>query len=266
MRIYISVDMEGIAGIVQREQLIPGERLYEEARRLLTDEVNVVVESLVALGVQRIVVKDAHYAGLNLLMPDLHPAAEYCFGGLRAEQRFPALDETFDGAILLGYHAMAGTLGAIRDHTMTAAAWHSVTLNDVPVGEIALDALLFGRHQVPVLMVTGDDKACAEAQHLIPGVTTVQTKLGLGRHAGLLRAPRFVYAAYPEQVKQALHNNKTVAPLGKAFVPPYRLEIRYMGTELLDGQRFDNEQDVRVDGVTAVYTDDNLMRLLNRVL
>ncbi len=264
MRIYISADMEGIAGIVRREQLIPGERLYEEARGLLTDEVNVVVEGWLRLGAERIVVKDAHYSGFNLVPRELHPAAEYCFGGLRAKDRFPGLDSTFDGAVLLGYHAMAGTLRAIRDHTMTAAEWQSVRLNGVPMGEIALDALLFGLHNVPILLVTGDDKACAEAGRFLPGVGTLQTKLGLGRHAGLLLAPRAVYAAYPEQLELAWQRRAHVAPLRLAG--PYQLEIRYTATDLLDGRVFEDPRDRRLDGVTALYSDDDLARLLQRAL
>ena len=264
MRIYISADMEGIAGIVRREQLIPGERLYEEARGLLTDEVNAVVDGWVRLGAERIVVKDAHYSGLNLLLRDLHPAAEYCFGGLRSVDRFPGLDGTFDGAVLLGYHAMAGTLRAIRDHTMTAAEWQSVRLNGVPMGEIALDALLFGLHSVPVLLVTGDDKACAEAERFLPSVGTLQTKIGLGRHAGLLRAPRAVCAAYPEQLELAWRRRAKIAPL--RLEGPYQLEIRYTATDQLDGLAFDDPRDRRLDGVTVLYSDDNLLRLFQRAL
>lgn len=108
VKIYVSVDMEGIAGIVFREQLTPGEPLYTEARHLLTHEVNVVVQSLIDVGVDEIIVKDAHHSGLIFCMQDLHRGAQYCFGGLKLADRFAGVDASFDGAFLVGYHGMGG--------------------------------------------------------------------------------------------------------------------------------------------------------------
>lgn len=101
MKIYISADLEGIAGILDPIQVRPGERLYEEARVLLTEEVNVYVESLVQCGVRDIIVKDAHGSGFNFIPERLHPGALYSIGStdgvLGAANRFPGLDSTFDG-------------------------------------------------------------------------------------------------------------------------------------------------------------------------
>ncbi len=264
MKFYVSVDMEGIAGIVMREQLIPGERLYEEARVLLTNEVNAVVQSLVDIGASQVVVKDAHYFGLNLLINQLHPAADYCFGGLKASERFAGLDSSFDGALLIGYHAMAGTQRAIRDHTMTAVHWQRLELNGQSIGEIGLDALLFGLYGVPVLLVTGDDKTCSEAKSYLPEVTTYQTKKAYGRHAGLIRSPKSVYAEYPTIIERAVQNKAKCAPF--QMNGPFELAIRYTSTDLLDGRYFDGVKDKRIDGQSVVYSDASLLELLNRVM
>lgn len=260
MKVYISADMEGIGGIVLREQLVRGEALYEEARQLLTLEVNAVTETLAGLGAERIIVKDAHGTGFNLIPELLHPAADYAMGATRVEDRFPGLDSGFDGAILLGYHAMGGTRKAVRDHTMTSAGWQSLRLNGREIGEIGLDASLFGLHGVPVLLVTGDDAACAEAVRELGEVPVFRTKTATGRHSALLKAPARVRKELQTAVAESIRNRGRRKPW---TVPgPYELEIRFLHTEQADVRRFDGSASIRKDGLTAVYRSDDLVSVL----
>ncbi|MCY0869448.1 MAG: M55 family metallopeptidase [Firmicutes bacterium] len=265
MKIYVSADMEGIGGVVFREQLVAGEVLYEEARRLLTAEVNAVVQCLLEQGVEEVVVKDAHRTGLNFCLEELHPGARYAIGGFAMRDRFAGLDESFSGAFLIGYHAMGGTRAAIRDHTMTALTWQSLELGGRAIGEIGLDALLFGLYGVPVVLVAGDDKACAEARsELGQDVVTYETKRAYARHAGLIQAPATVRKGYGDAVAAALASCGRRPPMR---VPgPYELRIRFMSTELADARRFDGIRDERIDGLTAVYRDEDLVALLGRAL
>ncbi|MCY0876972.1 MAG: M55 family metallopeptidase, partial [Firmicutes bacterium] len=264
MKIYVSVDMEGIAGVVIREQLRRGEAFYEEGRRLVTREVNVLVDSLLAAGATDIIVKDAHGTGFNFLVEQLHKGARYVMGAARTERRFPGLDDTFDGAFLIGYHAMAGALDAVRDHTYVPTDWQQLTLNEAAIGEIGLDALFFGHYGVPVLLVSGDDKACAEARRQLGDVSTYQTKVGFGKHVALLDPPSRVHERLPEVVREALQTAKERSPYE---VPgPYTLTMRYAGTEHLDARYFDGEHAVRVDGTTVAYRDEDFLRLVARAL
>ncbi|ALS28247.1 D-aminopeptidase [Paenibacillus sp. 32O-W] len=260
MKYYVSVDMEGIAGVVLREQLLRGEPLYEEARRLLTLEANAVTEALLEAGASRVVVKDAHGSGFNFIPELLHPGAEYVMGATRVERRFPGLDSTFDGVLLIGYHAMGGTMEAVRDHTMTSQGWQALRLNGRPIGEIGLDALWFGMYGVPVVFVSGDDKTCKEAQAELPGVATYATKTATGRHSALLKAPQLVRAELKEAVAAAVRQPVKPAPL--RLPGPYELTIRFLHTEQADARRFDGERAVRTDGVTGVYRGDDLIELL----
>jgi D-amino peptidase len=265
VKIYVSADMEGIAGVVFREQLVAGEALYEEARHLLTQEVNAVVQSLRDHGVEEIVVKDAHRFGLNFRLDHLHPGARYAIGGFALSDRFAGLDESFDGAFLIGYHAMGGTQAAIRDHTMTALTWQSLELCGQPIGEIGLDALVFGLYGVPVVLVAGDDKACAEARaELGEDVITYETKRAYARHAALIQAPSTVRDGYGSVVAAALAScGKREA---KRVPGPYELCIRFMSTDMVDARRLDGVRDERLDGLTAVYRDPDLLTLLGRAL
>ncbi|MFD1177850.1 M55 family metallopeptidase [Paenibacillus puldeungensis] len=261
MKFYISADMEGIGGVVLREQLVRGESLYEEARHLLTAEVNTVVEALAVEGAEQIIVKDAHGSGFNLMPELLHPAAQYVMGATRVENRFPGLDGGFTGAILLGYHAMGGTMRAVRDHTMTSEGWQSLKLNGRDIGEIGLDARLFGLHGVPVLLVTGDDSTCAEALRELEGVPVVSTKTAAGRHSALLKAPARVKEEMRLAVAAAVRDRggrRPVVPDG-----PYELEIRFLHTDQADRRRYDGSTAWRKDGLTAVYRSDDFLRLLS---
>ncbi|MFD0869689.1 D-aminopeptidase [Chlamydia abortus] len=264
MKIYASVDMEGITGIVLREQLMRGEPLYNEARHLLTQEVNAVVEGLLEAGAKHIVVKDAHATGFNFIPELLHPDALYCMGGTPIAERFPGLDSSFDGALLIGYHGMAGTRRAVRDHTMSSASYQYTELNGNPVGEIVLDAMLFGLHDVPVLLVTGDDATCREAKQALGTVHTYETKTALGRHAALLKPPRKVYSEIREAVKQAIAGRDACRPL---VIPgPYELLLEMNSTDLADRRYVDGETSIRLDGVRMLYKDTDFVRLLSRAL
>ncbi len=121
-RIFIMVDMEGISGICQRSQVNPSDGEYALGRKYLTWDANAAVDGCLAGGASRVVVRDAHSAGFNFLWEELDPRGEYIQG--RSPVRIPNIEQ-FDGLILLGYHAMAGTPHAILEHTMSSASWQN---------------------------------------------------------------------------------------------------------------------------------------------
>ncbi|QNK54891.1 M55 family metallopeptidase [Paenibacillus sp. PAMC21692] len=262
MKFYVSVDMEGIAGIAFKEQITRGETLYQEARQLLTDEVNAVVEGLVRAGAKEIIVKDAHATGYNFLFDRLHPAASYVVGPLAMSSRFPGVDSTFDGALLVGYHGMAGTEGAILDHSWSIADIFGLELNGTPIGEIGFEALLFGLHGVPVIFVSGDDKTCDEAKKQLGTVFTYETKKAAGRHSGLLKAPKRVQKEIGESAMEAVRRRKECSPY--SLPAPYEMKITYINTSLADTRYYDDKEAVRLDGRTKLIKDTDLLRLFSR--
>lgn len=188
MKIYITVDMEGISGINTKEHVLSDARLYGEARRMLTEDVNAAVRGAFNGGADEVIVMDAHGGSNNILTEQLDERALLLIGTPRFP-RMPFLNGS-DGLFLLGYHAQAGTERGALEHTMTSMAWHKYLVNGVPFGEIGIDADIAGWEGVPVVLVSGDDKACDEA-HAVLGaqVETACVKQGVGRQCALCLAP-----------------------------------------------------------------------------
>src|SRR6266513_280779 len=161
MRVYISVDMEGIAGVVHESQTDPTTPAfaaeYGRFRRLMTAEANAAVEGALAAGATRVLVNDSHWFMRNLLAEELHQAAELVSGDPKPRSMVQGIDAGFDAALFIGYHARAGTRNAILDHTY-ADRIHDVRLNGKSVGELGLNAGVAGVHGVPIALVSG---ACA---------------------------------------------------------------------------------------------------------
>lgn len=192
MKIYIITDLEGVSGVVTfndtgRDTNMSGPR-YEEARLLLTEEVNAAVQGALDGGATDIVVNDAHDGGCNFVMGRLHPGARYLSGGGRVSL-LDGLDESTDAVMLVGYHAMSGTPKAVLDHTQSSIAWRRYFINGIEMGEIGQMAVMAGHFNVPVVCVTGDLAATIEAKALLGEVETVAVKEGRGRTSAICLAP-----------------------------------------------------------------------------
>ena len=174
MNVYVMVDLEGISGIYTRDQVVFGESRHAEGRRYITEDINAVVRGLKDAGVEKIYVRDCHGGSYSVLWDQLSPDADYYVCGLSNEVRYPGIEDC-DAVILLGYHAMAGTHEALLEHTFSSKTIQNIWVNGEKVGEIALDAAIAGEHGKPIIMVSGDDKVCAEAKALLPEVHREQT-------------------------------------------------------------------------------------------
>lgn len=217
------VDMEGISGICRVSQVMQGQPDYEKARRFMTWDVNACVEGCFEAGAKKVLVRDAHSCGFNFLWDELDPRAEYIQGESRL-RRMPELD-SYDGLILLGYHAMAGSMQAILEHTMSSASWQNFWINGVRSGEIAIDAGIAGDHGVPVIMVSGDDKVCAEARRFLKGVVTVQVKKGLDREGGFLLSKEKAHRLVSEGAAKAVRECGKIKPYKVRHPVRMRLEL-----------------------------------------
>jgi D-amino peptidase len=182
MKIYLSVDIEGVAGIVERSQgSVDGGWEHDLGRKLMTAEANAAIEGALEAGATEIVVNDSHGPMRNLIPTDLHPAARLIQGRVKPMFMVEGLDESFDAVLLVGFHAPAGVRDGVLNH-----AFHPYELryNGVVWSEIGLTASIAGHYGVPVALVTGDDAAIRDAARTIPSHVGVSVKRGISRLAG----------------------------------------------------------------------------------
>lgn len=234
MRVYISVDMEGVAGVVHEDQTNPRDPRcaaeYARCRKLMTAEANAAIEGALDAGAKHILVNDSHWDMRNLLAEELHEAADLLSGGPKQRSMVEGIDGGFDAALFIGYHARAGTQHAVLDHTY-ADRIHDVRLNGRPVGELGLNAALAGCYGVPVALVSGDSALAAEAKDLLGAdVTAVIVKEAVSRHAAKSLAP----AAARQRIKQ--ETAKALRRRAQPFVipPPITLEVDFQFTVQAD--------------------------------
>lgn len=214
MRIYISVDMEGVGAVTHREdvRVVPphGEE-YARARLRLTDEANAAIAAAYEAGAIEVVVNDAHGDMRNLLPERLDPRAELIRGPVKSGLMMAGLDDRFDAAVLVGYHARAGQHGVLS-HTLNGRQLHGLTLDDEPIGEIGVSVLLADEVGVPVRFVSGDDAACAEARALLgPDLDAFATKVAIDRLSARCLSPTRCAEGIHDGVLRALTASRPTA-------------------------------------------------------
>ena len=180
MKVYILADMEGISGIRMIEQVQGDHPEYQHGRELMMQEMNVAVEAAADAGADEIVACDTHGGGGQVRIDAMDPRAVY--ETPNAGLLMPSLDESFDGLVLLGHHARAGTLNGFLEHTMNSKAWFECRINEQPVGEIGIEAAWAAHFGVPVIAVSGDAATCAEAEELLGDVDCAVVKWAVGRN------------------------------------------------------------------------------------
>ena len=259
MRVFVVSDMEGVAGIVRWEQTSGGKPMYEEGRRLYTEEINAAVRGAKAAGATEIVVMDCHGAGgewsFNSLVPDLlDPACEYVVQKEWTEYT-DFLESGCDAALFVAMHARAGTPDGVLSHTVSGQAWRNLYFNGTLVGETGINAALCGAWGCPVLLVTGDEATCREARELLgDGLTPVPVKWGLGRFSARQLPPQRARELIEDGARRALANVSAAAP----YDPGRPCEIRIEFTSPDRIVEYRNRRGVEVlDPLTLVSQADD---------
>ncbi len=190
-RIFISVDMEGVTGVVTPTQLIPTGSEYEHYRLIMTNEVNAAIAGARKAGATEFVIADSHGNFQNLIIDDLPKDAKIVRGEPRPLIMMDGIqDGKFDGAMFIGYHASSVSLGGVRAHSFSSAVISELKINDVSVSEGYWNAAVAGEFNVPVILVSGDDVAVAELKPVTKTAELVAVKRAMGYHAAETLTPQ----------------------------------------------------------------------------
>ncbi|WP_194916188.1 M55 family metallopeptidase [Catenulispora rubra] len=213
MRIYISADMEGITGLVDADDVQPGGRDYERGRLAMTEDVNAAVRGAVRGGATEILVNDAHGPMRNLMVDTLHPAARLIRGKPKTMGMIEGLTGAHDALVCVGYHARAGAHGVLS-HSFMGHEIEDMWLDERATGEIGLVHASAAALGVPLVALTGDDAACAEATDWDAAVATTPVKYVRSRFAAELRPQNEARIAIEESVAKALTEKRGGAGFG----------------------------------------------------
>jgi D-amino peptidase len=244
LKVFISVDMEGITGLVHSDQVSRGGSDYQMARRWMTQEANAAVQGALDAGATEVVVNDSHGDMRNLVLADLHPSATLITGSPKPYSMMQGLDATFDAVVCIGYHPFEGTKDGVLNHTMSGGTVYSVKINGVEMPELGLNALIAGVHKVPVVFVSGDKAVCDQAKSLLgQNVVTVAVKDGIGKTAAMSMPLAKAHETIRTQVQSAVGKRKEMKVY--TLKAPYVFEMSYFRTSQTEGP-------VLIPGVTMI--------------
>jgi D-amino peptidase len=239
MKILISVDMEGVSGVVARRETATGwpqgsakGNDYERAREWMTEDANAAIRGACEGGATEVLVADAHDGMLNLVWEALDPRAQLIRGYENRPGGMSAgIDPSFDGLFLVGYHARANDGRGILSHTFTGPTtlWE-VRLNGESASEARFNAAMAGEHGVPVGLITGDDVICAETRTWLPHVETAVVKYAIDRFTARCLPPAAALAAIQDAAKRAAQGIKAMPPF--RLSSPVRLEMTWADSSM----------------------------------
>lgn len=231
MKIFISADLEGTAGVVAWDQTEPSDKDYDAAVALMVGEVNAAIEGALEGGADEILVCDSHNTMRNLRPDALHPAARLNSGGGKPFSMMQGIDESFDAVLFTGYHAMEGD-GGVLNHTYWGSLVSAVRLSGKPVGEVGINAAVAGYYGVPVAMVTGDTSLEAEAKALLGDIEAVVVKEPTGRFSATSVHPSVARERIHEGAKRAVSRIGELEPF--TLDPPVTLDLGVIHSSQMD--------------------------------
>jgi len=228
MDVYISADVEGVAGIAGWNQILPGAEDYAVGRALMAGEVNAAIEGALAGGAERVVVNDAHARMTNLLPEEVDSRARLVLGHHKPMYMVQGLDATFDAALFVGYHGAIGEPEAILSHTYSPRVVWEAKVDGRTVGEIGINALVCEYFGVPIRLVTGDQVTAREARESIPGVHVAEVKRSFGRYSAENFSPAHSRALIRSEAQECLRALPQIEPTRR----PVTMELTFLVADM----------------------------------
>lgn len=225
VKVYISVDMEGVAGVVTADQLLPGGFEYERFREFMTQETLAAIQGARDAGATEFVVSDSHGNQENLLIEQFSPDVTIIRSSPRPLGVMEGIDSSFAAAVFIGYHASTTSPAGVRAHTFSSAYLAAVQLNGIYIDEAGVNAAIAGEFGVPVVAISGDNVAVAEAQHIIGPIEGAVVKRAISFHAAATMTPQAAQVLIREKVKAGVARRTELRPY--VMKPPIHLGLTF---------------------------------------
>jgi D-amino peptidase len=273
VKILIAADMEGISGVVHWDQVDSKHKEYERFRKLMTGDVNAAIRGAFDGGASEVVVADGHGYARNILIEDLDPRARLNSGSPSPFSMVQGVDSGVDAAMFIGYHARVGSQHGILDHTWSSSTVAGVWLNGRVVGEIGWNAAVCGHFGVPVIAISGDQTACAEAADLLGPIETAVVKQASGRMAAECLPPQVAQERIYEAAMRAVQRHVTGdSPQPLRLDCPVTLAVELVTSDMADraailpgARRLEGKRvEVTADDVPTAYRAFRSMTALAR--
>lgn len=258
MKLLISADMEGIAGITHSQQCLRGTGEFPQSCELMSDEVRAACEAAFESGATSVTVNDSHGDMRNIIHDRLPPQVRLIQGNLKRLSMVEGLEGTFDALAFVGYHAGAATLNGILDHTYFGRVVHRLLLNGETCSESRLNSAVAGTFGVPAIFISGDQSACADAKKFLPWIQPCEVKHAVGRTAACSLSPAEARSAIAREIKTALESYRAGQCKPYVVEPPIILDLELMNSaqadiaSLLPGSE-------RLDACTVRYSANDVV-------
>jgi D-amino peptidase len=267
MKILIASDMEGITGVVNWDQVTPGHFEYPRFRKLMTQDVNAAIRGAFAGGATEVIVADGHSSGMNILIEELDPGARLNSNLSAPHSMMQGIDESINGVIFIGYHARQGSALAVCDHTWSSKCVSNIWLNGILVGEFGLNGGLAGYYGVPVIMVSGDQTACAQTVELLGEMETAVVKIATSRFSAECLPPQVTEKLIGEAAQRAVQNLRSrISPEPFILETPVVVTVDLATSDMADRAgripgtiRDGNRVSIETPDMNAAYTAFRVM-------
>ncbi|HEV7180389.1 MAG TPA: M55 family metallopeptidase [Candidatus Baltobacteraceae bacterium] len=224
MKLFISADMEGTAGVASWAQVDPANaHEYPVYRRYMMREVRAAIDGARSSGAEHVLIRDSHWNQSNVLWDELPEDVRAIVGSPTPLSMNDGVDATFAGAFFTGYHGAAGTENSTLAHTYNPDTLHSVAINGTRCSEALLNAAVLGYYGVPLLMITGDRTIVEEVMHVMPWVRGIIVKESIGYYAVNSLTPQAACDRIREGARDAFARRESAKPF--TFAPPIELTI-----------------------------------------
>jgi D-amino peptidase len=263
MKIFISVDMEGISGIISQNYVTPDKKLYEEGKKLMLHDTLAVVEKCIEMGVDEVIVNDSHGYMDNLLISSFPEKTRIIIGSPKPLSMLQGVNNC-DLAFFVGYHGGIGTSFSILDHSYSSSTIYNLKINGNYASEFYINSLVAGYFNVPVAFISGDESTVEQAKNFLENVVAVPVKKAISRTSAICLPLSETKKLLQDGVKRVIEIYREDPNFfkPKKIPPPYIFEIEFIYTHMADAVSI--HPDVkRINGRTVTFQRDDFLEAYN---